>query len=130
MEHVWGDKRIPSGFFYLPNAAHITAVISNRQGTISKFNRMGLTTSETFARFLDEFPPSLKGVVRLYRLMDWEKESKRAFAWVSFEGRSPSDGEPDPPQVAKFLGAIARSDSLKSLSGVPYYCTLLIRLEK
>jgi hypothetical protein len=41
-EHVWGDKRIPSGFFYLPNAAHVSAVVSNRQGTISKFNRIGL----------------------------------------------------------------------------------------
>jgi hypothetical protein len=41
-EHVWGDKKIPSGFFYLQNAEHISAVISNRQGTISKFNRMGL----------------------------------------------------------------------------------------
>lgn len=37
-EHVWGEKTIPSGFFYLPNAEHISAVISNRQGTISKFN--------------------------------------------------------------------------------------------
>lgn len=42
VEHVWGQKRIPSGFFYLPNAEHISAVISNRQGTVSKFNRMGL----------------------------------------------------------------------------------------
>src|SRR6266436_4525940 len=40
-EHTWGQKVIPSGFFYLPDAAHISAVISNRQGTISKFNRMG-----------------------------------------------------------------------------------------
>lgn len=41
-EHVWGQKRIPSGFFYLPDAENISAVISNRQGTISKFNRIGL----------------------------------------------------------------------------------------
>jgi hypothetical protein len=42
LEHAWGQKRIPSGFFHLPGAEHISAVISNRQGTISKFNRMGL----------------------------------------------------------------------------------------
>jgi hypothetical protein len=41
-EHVWGEKRIPSGFFTLPGAEHISAVVSNRQGTISKFNRLGL----------------------------------------------------------------------------------------
>jgi hypothetical protein len=41
-EHVWNQKRIPSGFYTLPHAEHISAVISNRQGTISKFNRMGL----------------------------------------------------------------------------------------
>lgn len=41
-QHCWGQKIIPSGFFYLPGAEHISAVISNPQGTISKFNRMGL----------------------------------------------------------------------------------------
>lgn len=41
-EHVWGDKKVPSGFFGLPDAEHISAVISSREATISKFNRMGL----------------------------------------------------------------------------------------
>ncbi|WP_258001060.1 hypothetical protein [Janthinobacterium sp. ROICE36] len=40
--HVWGDKVIESGFFYLPDAEHISAVIINPNATISKFNRMGL----------------------------------------------------------------------------------------
>jgi len=40
-EHRWGNKVIPSGFFYLPGAENISAVIHNPTATISKFNRMG-----------------------------------------------------------------------------------------
>lgn len=41
-DHTWEGKTIPSGFFKQPNAEHISAVISNPLGTISKFNRMGV----------------------------------------------------------------------------------------
>jgi len=41
-EHTWEGKTIPSGFFKQPNAEHISAVVSNPLGTISKFNRMGI----------------------------------------------------------------------------------------
>jgi hypothetical protein len=41
-DHTWDGKTIPSGFFKLANAEHISAVISNPLGTISKFNRMGV----------------------------------------------------------------------------------------
>ena len=40
--HQWGTKEIPSGFFDLPDAENIAAVIFSNSGTISKFNRMGL----------------------------------------------------------------------------------------
>jgi hypothetical protein len=40
-EHVFGKKRIPSGFFFQPNAENISAVLFSDAGTISKFNRMG-----------------------------------------------------------------------------------------
>jgi hypothetical protein len=39
--HKWGAKEIPSGFFFLPGAENISAVLANNSGTISKFNRMG-----------------------------------------------------------------------------------------
>jgi hypothetical protein len=39
-EHKWKDKRIESGFFYLPNSEMISAVIQNPIATLSKFNRM------------------------------------------------------------------------------------------
>ena len=41
-EHRWGSKVVPSGFFSLPEAENISAVLFNSAGTISKFNRMGV----------------------------------------------------------------------------------------
>jgi hypothetical protein len=40
-EHRHGDKVIPSGFFNLPEAEHVSAVIFGNTGTVAKFNRMG-----------------------------------------------------------------------------------------
>lgn len=40
-EHVWEGKRIPSGFFRLEDAKHISAVIFSNSATVSKFNRIG-----------------------------------------------------------------------------------------
>lgn len=39
--HKFGDKEIPSGFFFQDDAEHISAVLFSNSGTISKFNRMG-----------------------------------------------------------------------------------------
>jgi len=41
-QHVWGKKVVQSGFFSLPGAENISAVITNASATISKFNRMGV----------------------------------------------------------------------------------------
>lgn len=40
-EHRWVDKVIPSGFFDLPEAENVSAVLFNNSATLSKFNRMG-----------------------------------------------------------------------------------------
>ena len=40
-EHVFGGKKIPSGFFYQPNSENVSAVLFSDSGTISKFHRMG-----------------------------------------------------------------------------------------
>lgn len=40
--HRWKEKEIPSGFFFLPGADNVSAVIFSNSGTISKFARMGL----------------------------------------------------------------------------------------
>lgn len=42
-EHVFGDKSIPSGFFDLPGAENISAVLFSNAGTIAKFDRIGVT---------------------------------------------------------------------------------------
>jgi hypothetical protein len=85
-----------------------------------------LTSSAGFAQLIDEFPPSMRGVIRVYRLKDWEYKSKRAFAWATLEGKVLQDNEPDPPRVREFLDAISRDRSLQELSSLPYYCELLV----
>jgi hypothetical protein len=39
--HVYKGKEIPSGFFFLPDSEHVSAVLFSASGTISKFNRLG-----------------------------------------------------------------------------------------
>ncbi|KAF2992560.1 hypothetical protein OGR47_05875 [Methylocystis sp. MJC1] len=40
--HTFGDKTIPSGFFDLPGAENVSAVIFSNAGTLAKFDRMGV----------------------------------------------------------------------------------------
>jgi hypothetical protein len=40
--HRWREKVIPSGFFDLPDAENVSAVMFSNSGTISRFDRMGL----------------------------------------------------------------------------------------
>jgi hypothetical protein len=40
-KHLYKGKEIPSGFFFQPNAEHISAVLFSASGTISKFTRLG-----------------------------------------------------------------------------------------
>ena len=40
-KHTFAGKNIPSDFFSLPEAYHISAVLFSNSGTVSKFNRMG-----------------------------------------------------------------------------------------
>jgi len=42
-KHVFGEKIIPSGFFDLPDAENVSAVLFSNAGTISKFDRIGVT---------------------------------------------------------------------------------------
>jgi len=39
--HKLGEKEIPSGYFFQPDAENVSAVLSSGSGTISKFNRIG-----------------------------------------------------------------------------------------
>jgi hypothetical protein len=40
-EHINGEKKIPSGFFDLPNAENISGILFCNTGTIATFNRIG-----------------------------------------------------------------------------------------
>jgi hypothetical protein len=40
-EHRYGAKIIPSGYFGLPGAEYVSAVLFGNTGTVSKFNRLG-----------------------------------------------------------------------------------------
>lgn len=42
--HQWEGKSIASNFFAQPGSEHISAVMANPSGTLSKFNRMGFIT--------------------------------------------------------------------------------------
>jgi hypothetical protein len=42
--HQWEGKTIASNFFSQPGSEHISAVMANPSGTLSKFNRMGFIT--------------------------------------------------------------------------------------
>jgi hypothetical protein len=39
--HQMGSKQIPSGFFALPDAEHVSAILFTNSGTTAKFTRMG-----------------------------------------------------------------------------------------
>jgi len=83
-----------------------------------------LTTSDAFAEFRD-FCDNLN-VLKIYRLLEWERVSKRQFAWLHIEGRIPNPGEQDTGMVNSFLTGIDQSQTLRSLSGLPFYCGLLL----
>jgi hypothetical protein len=41
-DHVYGEKVVPSGFFDLPGAENVSAVLFSNAGTLAKFDRMGI----------------------------------------------------------------------------------------
>lgn len=64
--------------------------------------------------------------MKFYRLSEWERPSKRQFAWLNLEGRLPNKTETDGAQVTSFLQQIEKSSTLRSLSGLPFYCYILL----
>ena len=66
VEHTYGDKRIPSGFFFQPECENVSAVLFSNSGTVSKFNRMG-----ELAGFGD---PGVK-MTRIGKCYDYDRDS-------------------------------------------------------
>ena len=67
--HVYGEKVVPTGFFDLPGAENISAVLFSNAGTLSKFDRMGVgagfgATDHRYFRFglrLNPDPNAVEG---------------------------------------------------------------------
>ena len=83
-----------------------------------------LTSSESFADFLETCEDL--NIVKIFNLTGWKRQHKRLFAWQRTVGRGPSEHEEDPDQVTTFLSSIDQSDTLKSLSSLPFYCELIL----
>jgi hypothetical protein len=115
----------PAFFEYLADL--VTRSESNAQITIWCRDSV-LTTSDAFAEFRDLCAGS--SVLKVYRLAEWERPSKRQFAWLGLEGRLPNTGEQDGERVTGFLNAIERTPTLRALSGLPFYCDLLLEQYK
>jgi hypothetical protein len=83
-----------------------------------------LTTSDAFAEFRDLC--SGTAALEIYHLKEWERPSKRTYTWLRLEDRRPRSGEPDTKRVHSFLAALDSSTPLQKLSGLPFYCQLLL----
>jgi len=84
-----------------------------------------LTTSDAFAELEDLCRGT--AILKVYQLSEWERPSKRQFAWLGLEGRGPRLEEPDTGQVETFLRRLDQSTSLRAISGLPFYCEVLLR---
>lgn len=67
-QHVYGGKSVPSGFFDLPGAENISAVLFSNAGTIAKFDRIGVTAGfgaprHMYHRFGFRFNPAPNAMV-------------------------------------------------------------------
>ena len=83
-----------------------------------------LTTSDEFEEFRASCGET--DMLKIYGLSEWERAAKRDFTWLAVEKRRPRQGENDSDQVAAFLSSIDRSGTLRSLSRLPFYCSLLL----
>lgn len=69
-EHEYSGKKVPSGFFDLPLAKHVSAVIFSNAGTLAKFDRMGVVAGfaapgVTYMRVGLKYNPDPKAVMGL-----------------------------------------------------------------
>jgi hypothetical protein len=76
---------------------------------------------------LSDFLNYYREVVRVLSLTPWDRSARRAHAWVRLVGRTPRNGEPDPPRVAEFLRATESNLAMQQLAATPYYADLLAR---
>jgi hypothetical protein len=85
-----------------------------------------LTTSDPFEEFRELCSNS--NMLKVYKLNEWDRSSKRSFAYLALEGRLPLAEGKDTPSVSAFMKSIDSSGTLRMLSGLPFYCKLLLDL--
>jgi hypothetical protein len=93
--HRWGTKEIPSGFFDLPEAENVSAVVFSNGGTISKFNRVACRMTAGPVLTPCSSMTKTKGLKLPAVLDGCEKQSYRPFVPVA---------EPKKPDPAKLTG--------------------------
>lgn len=111
--------------FFTSIAELLTAPESKAQILICARDSL-LSTCDAFTEFLNEFPPGPGRAIQVYRLSAWDTPQIKQFAWIKLEDRAQRPGEREPEKVSSFVRCIEKSDSLRSLAGVPYYCQLLL----
>ncbi|MDD5556782.1 MAG: pentapeptide repeat-containing protein [bacterium] len=84
-----------------------------------------LTTSDAFAEFRELCCGS--AVLEIYRLLEWQRPSKRHYAWLQLERCAPRTEEKDTAPVAEFMRKLDESPTLRTLSGLPFYCHVLLQ---
>lgn len=85
-----------------------------------------ITTSSAFAEFSDLCTGST--LFEIYRLEDWDRKAKRHLAWLHLEGSHPPHDEPDTGKVSAFMTEVDRSQAVRALSCLPFYCDTLLDL--
>jgi hypothetical protein len=85
-----------------------------------------LSSNDAFVQFMRNFPAGESSAVQIYRLSQWDRVSKRYFASVELTGKPPKQGSSDPAIVSRFLDSTTAAPSIRTLSGLPYYCSLLL----
>ena len=85
-----------------------------------------LTTNDALAQFIQEYQQAVDSPVEVYRLKEWENDSKRKLTWLRLKKRLPKGGESDTEDVAGFMNYISKVQPLKQISKTPYYCNLLL----
>ena len=84
-----------------------------------------LTTSDAFAEFQDVCADL--DILRIFYLSEWERRNKRHFACVKLGSDPKASRDADPEEVKEFLKVIDSDETLRSISGLPFYCDQLFQ---
>ncbi|MDD9863041.1 MAG: pentapeptide repeat-containing protein [Gammaproteobacteria bacterium] len=75
-----------------------------------------LTSSKGVYGLLEDFPPEKDNSIRVYRLCDWNESSKKKLAQRRIRDSA----------LSKIFIERIKPEPLKALSGIPYYCNILL----